>query len=87
MRAEHFHFAPPADRHAVGVAHAQPPRQRLEAHAVHFVQVADAAVDDGADAAQRAMQVLATSPQKAPITRGLSRSCTTTIFGPGTLAT
>ena len=30
--------------------------------------------------------LLLTSPQKAPITRGLSRSCTTTIFGPGTLA-
>ena len=29
--------------------------------------------------------LLLTSPQNAPITRGLSRSCTTTIFGPGTL--
>jgi hypothetical protein len=28
-----------------------------------------------------------TSPQNEPMTRGLSRSCTTTIFGPGTLAT
>ena len=31
--------------------------------------------------------LLFTSPQKEPITRGLSRSCTTTIFGPSTEAT
>ena len=30
--------------------------------------------------------LLFTSPQNAPTARGLSRSCTTTIFGPGTLA-
>jgi hypothetical protein len=52
---EHFHLAAPADRPDVGVAHAQPPGQGLEARAGHLVQVADGPVDDRSHAAQRAV--------------------------------
>ena len=41
----------------IGMAHAEPAGERLEAGVVHFVQIADRAVGDGADATQGAVDV------------------------------
>ena len=42
----------PAHRDDVGMANAQPSRERLETGAGHLVEVADRPVDDGADATE-----------------------------------
>ena len=71
LAAKDLDFAPPAHGRGVGVAHAQPPGQRLEARAVHLVQVADGAVDDRAHAAQRAVEIAGDLAPEGPDHAGL----------------
>ena len=84
--AEGFNFAIPFHGAGVGVTDAEAGGEGLEAGVGHLVDVADAAVGDGADAAEGSVGVAVTSPQKEPTKLGLSRSWTTAILGPGTLA-
>ena len=55
--AKHFDGATPAHRPGMAVTDAQPTRQRLEARVAHLVQIADPAIDDDTDAAERAVHV------------------------------
>ena len=55
--AENFDFATPADWPAMGVANTESPREGFEPGVGHFVDVADGAVGDRADATERAMGI------------------------------
>lgn len=55
--AEHFDGGTPADGACVGVSDAEPAGERFEAGVVHFVEVADGTIGDGADASESAVGI------------------------------
>src|SRR4029077_16190049 len=60
----------PANRTRVGAASAQTPRQRLESGLSHFVDIADASVNDCADTANRTVKVAChLAPERAEQSR------------------
>ena len=55
--SEYLHFAVPLDWHAVGMAHAHTPSERLKACVFHFIDIWYGPIDYGPNTAERFVNI------------------------------